>query len=418
MIRNIVTVMRGTLIGQAVGLLVLPLLTRLYDPSDFGLFQLYQSATLVLVVFISLRFEVALLRAAVGRELHATLALCIVSTLATALGLTILWSILTAWRPDLYSQFPVPPSIVGIAAILIGSFQFLGFLVTREQMYDTSSNSKVVQAGTYAAMATALGVFRVSLGLILADVLARLVGIFYLLYRMRHSGLSGLKAVTRRDMVKAAVKFREFPLVTVFGGIINSSGAVLTPIMIYAQFSPEVSGQFSLVERAVSLPIAMVVGAISQVYTANFAKAVRDNPSELPGQYHSLLQVLVSVGIVPAIVAFLVAPFLFTFVFGKEWALAGELARIMIPVYFVTFVYGGVNMTLMLLGRQMIQTLWETFRLLGMIVLWAFVVTPEMPVQTVVAIHAALLGGMFLLFLALAEYGVRRGPTKVALENA
>lgn len=418
MIRNIATVMRGTLVGQALGLLVLPLLTRLYDPSDFGHFQLYQSATLVLVVFISLRFEVALLRAADERELHATLALCIVSTLATAFGLTILWAILTAWKPDLYSQFPAPPWVVGIAAILIGSFQFLGFLVTREHMYNTSSNSKVVQAGTYTAIASALGVFRVSLGMIFADALARLVGSFYLLYALRHNGLSGLKAVTRQDMVKAAIKFREFPLITVFGGIINSTGAVLTPIMIYAQFSPEVSGQFSLVERAISFPIAMMVGAISQVYTANFAKAVRENPSDLPQQYHSLLQVLVLIAIVPAIVAFLVAPFLFTFVFGKEWALAGELARIMIPVYLVIFVYGGVNMTLMLLGRQVIQTLWEMFRLLCMILLWTFVVTPEMPVQTVVALHAALLGGVSLLFLALAEYGVRKGPTKVALENA
>lgn len=417
MFKNFVTIIRGTVVGQGIGFLVLPLLTRLYDPEAFAHFQLYQSATLVLVVFVSLRFEVAILRASDGRELHATLALCILSTLATAVLLTLVWiAVLVGW-PAIYALFPVPPWVLGPTILVIGLFQFLGFLVTREQLYKSSATSKVFQAGTYAITASALGAFRAMLGLIIADAVARLIGSLYLLGTLRGRGLRGVNQISLSDLKATAYKFREFPLITVLGGIINSVGIVVTPVMIYAKFSPEVSGQFALVDRAISLPLAMLIGAISQLYMSNFANAVRSNPIEVRKQFHSLLRLLLLIGALPAVVAFFLAPPFFTLVFGEEWQLAGRLAQIMIPAYLILFVYGGVNMTLMLLGRQVLQTAWEIIRLGCMLALWFFIVGPDMTVEVIVMLHACILGGVSLLFLALAEYGIRKGPTKVALKN-
>lgn len=417
MFKNFATIIKGTVVGQGIGFLVLPLLTRLYDPEAFAHFQLYQSAMLVLVVFVSLRFEVAILRASDGHELRTTLALCILSTLAIALLLTVIWSVVVVVWPEIYALFPVPPWVLGPTIIVIGIFQFLGFLVTREQMYGYSANSKVFQAGTYAVIASGLGVFRVLLGMIIADAVARLIGSLYLLRSLRGRGFSGVHQVSFPDLKITAFKFREFPLITVFGGIINSLGIVVTPVMIYAKFSPEVSGQFALVDRAISLPLAMLVGAISQLYMSNFASAVRSNPGEVRAQFHSLLRLLLLIGTLPAAVAFFLAPSLFTFIFGEEWQLAGRLAQIMIPAYLIIFVCGGVNMTLMLLGQQVLQTAWEIIRLGCMLALWIFIVRPDMTVEVIVMLHSGILGAVSLLFLALAEYGVRKGPTKVALEN-
>lgn len=415
MLGNIATVLRGTVLGQALGILVLPLLTRLYDPSAFGHFQLYNSAMLVLVVFVSLRFEVALLRAVDGRELHATLALCIISTLFTATMLAAIWSIVPYFAPELRAQFPMPSWLLWIAVVLIGTFQFLGYLVTRDHLYNVSANSKVTQAAAYSAIASGLGALKVSIGLIIADAMSRFAAIIFLVMAMRGRGHGQTRYVKFADLKAAAYKFREFPLITVFGGLMNSAGLVITPIMLYAKFSPEMAGQFTLVERAIAFPIAMIMGAVSQVYMANFANAVRDNPQQVHKQFRSLLRLLTLLSTVPAIIGWLAAPALFALVFGSEWRLAGDLARIMIPAYWIVFIYGGVNMTIMLLGRQVLQTAWEVFRLGCMIGLWVFVIHSGMSVELVVTLHALVLGGVSLLFLVLAEYSVRKGPTKMAL---
>jgi len=418
MIRNVATVLRGTVFGQALGFLVLPLLSRLYDPEAFGHFQLYQSATLVLVVFVSLRFEVALLRAQDGRELQATLMLCMISTFATAALSTAAWATVTAIYPVLYQLMPVPVWVVGPIVILIGVFQFLGYVVTREHLYRESANSKITQAVTYSTFAVAFGVAVSSVGLILADALSRLCASIQLLRSLRGRNLNDFYNISFSYLKSTAYKFREFPLITVFGGVINSLGIVATPIMIYSKFNAEVSGQFALVERAISFPIAMIVGAVSQVYMANMAKAVRENPEQVKLLFHSLLKNLAVIAIAPSILAFLIAPYAFTVIFGSEWQLAGVLAQIMIPTYFIIFVYGGVNMTMMLLGRQVMQTAWEIFRLVCMLGFWLLLFQPDMSVTFVVTVHAMILGGVSLLFLVLAEYSVRKGPTEAALDRA
>lgn len=418
MIRHIASVMRGTMLAQGLGILALPLLTRLYDPTDFGHFQVYQSATLLLVVFVSLRFEVALLRAKAGSELQATLVLCLMSTAAVTVLGTVTAAVVFAKWPSLHVQFPVSPLLIGLAIFLVGTFQFLSFLVTREQLYSVSANSKIAQAVSYVGIASVFGTLRVSLGLIMADALARLFGCLYLVRMLRNQGLLTIRGSSLTNIKAAAWKFREFPSISVFGGLINSLGAIITPVMIYAKFKPEVAGQFALVERALSFPIAIVVAAISQVYTATFAAMIRDDPSKLRKQFHDLLRMLLLVSVAPAVVVFFLAPKVFTLVFGSEWHVAGQLAQIMIPAYLTMFIYGGVNMTIMLLGRQVIQTIWEVLRAVCMVLLWGAIINPSMAVETVITMHALVLGGMSLLFIALAEYSVRRGPTKAAMHNA
>lgn len=415
MFRNVATVMRGTILGQGLGLLILPLLTRLYDPSSFGHFQLYQSATLVLVVFVSLRFEVALLRARDGQELQATLILCLLSTLLTSVLLSVGWLMVGILRPDVYNQLPMPSWMVGCSAFIIGMFQVLGFLATRQKEYSTIANSKIVQAASYSGVATLFGYAKYALGMIAADVIGRLIAVIPMLRLLKITTLSDYRKIGVRQVKDAAVKFKEFPLITVFGGLVNSAGIIITPIMIYAAFSAEIAGQFALVERSIAFPIAMIVGAISQVYSSNISASIRDNPAEIAQQYHGIIKRLALFAALPALAGFFTVDILFEFVFGEDWAIAGNLAKIMIPAYFVIFVYGGVNMTLMILGRQGLQTAWEIFRLFCMVGLWVFIIDPEMTVTEVVTLHSIVLGGVSLLFLVIAEYAVRRGPTKAAL---
>ena len=47
----------GTALAQGIGIISTPIITRLYDPSDFGLLGIYSSVLTILLVLASLRYE-------------------------------------------------------------------------------------------------------------------------------------------------------------------------------------------------------------------------------------------------------------------------------------------------------------------------------------------------------------------------
>ncbi len=150
---------------------------------------------------------------------------------------------------------------------------------------------------------------------------------------------------------------------------------------------------------------------------ADFSRLVREDPAQLASLFRRLVRNLILMALFPAVVLFMICPSFYRIVFGSEWALAGELAQLMVPAYALIFVTGGVNMTLMLLGRQVLQAVWEITRLACMVLLWTFFIQTSMEIQDVILLHSLVLGGVALLFLAMAEYGIRKGPTEAALKN-
>ena len=59
--KSVGVILSGTVFAQAVTLFVAPFITRLYSPSEFGLFAVYISVMAIIVVLGSLRYEMAIL---------------------------------------------------------------------------------------------------------------------------------------------------------------------------------------------------------------------------------------------------------------------------------------------------------------------------------------------------------------------
>ena len=59
-LKSISVLVGGTIFAQAITVLSLPILTRLYNPLDFSIFAIYTSLLAVLSAISCLRFEVAI----------------------------------------------------------------------------------------------------------------------------------------------------------------------------------------------------------------------------------------------------------------------------------------------------------------------------------------------------------------------
>ncbi|WP_310441139.1 hypothetical protein [Sulfurimonas sp.] len=59
--RNVLTLMTGTTIAQAIPIAISPILTRIYTPEDFLVFALYMAIASILSVIATGRYEMAIM---------------------------------------------------------------------------------------------------------------------------------------------------------------------------------------------------------------------------------------------------------------------------------------------------------------------------------------------------------------------
>lgn len=410
MLKNMLTVLRGTVAAQVIGFVALPLLSRLYTPEAFGMFQLFQSSLAPLLVVAAMRFEIALLRATDGPELAASLQLCLLINLLIALAVTLACGAVSWLVPE--SLTVTTKGVLWfmpVGVLVGGGLQTIGYLALRKQAFAAGAAAKMAQAGGYVGSAVGIGTLAAaSGGLVIADILGRLASIVTFALNRTIFDRSLFAASTRAELLRVARKFRELPLVSAPGQLINSAGGVMTSVLMYGAFDAAVSGHYGLVERSLMLPVGMVAVAVSQVFTADFSTSLRDGGSKALTLYRGLVRRMFFLGLIPACLVALLAPTLFEVVFGTKWAESGVFAQIMAPLMLVALVTGSVNMAITILGWQKVQLGWEVSRLALVSIAWLCVVKFDLSPGTAVAMHVASSIAMSLVYLWLADHMIRR----------
>ncbi|MBK9321222.1 MAG: oligosaccharide flippase family protein [Bacteroidetes bacterium] len=60
-VKNVTTLVTGTAIAQFINILSTPLLTRIYSPEEFAVFQIFYSIAAIFSVIATLRYELAIM---------------------------------------------------------------------------------------------------------------------------------------------------------------------------------------------------------------------------------------------------------------------------------------------------------------------------------------------------------------------
>ena len=68
MIKNMMTLSIGTIISQLIPILLSPVLARIYSPDDFGLWGIFSSTAIIFSIFMTGRYELAILRPKEDRD--------------------------------------------------------------------------------------------------------------------------------------------------------------------------------------------------------------------------------------------------------------------------------------------------------------------------------------------------------------
>jgi O-antigen/teichoic acid export membrane protein len=408
--RGLATVFSGTVIAQLVGLAVLPVFARLFAPEAFGHLQIYQAFLTVLTIAVTARFEIALLRCEddeAAQVVESGFAVVIMLTLVFAAVLYCL-DALNAMPGIARIPFPLPYLLLAVAATGLTNLFFYRLL--RSYRFGNNVALRFFQAGLYALVGLTLGVFRPTLdGLILADLCGRLAAAAYGgIWLARRLDIT-LFQFPKFGVLTAFVKrYRDLPRFALPGSLLNAAGAAVTPIYVFSTFGAANAGQYSLLDRTLALPVAMVVAAVSQVFAARFSEFARTADRYGVRFFRNLVFCSTLLAIAGVAIAWSFIGELFVLVFGREWRIAASLAQVMLLAYAVGFVAGTINQTLIVLGRYRLQMSWDLAWLLCFGAGWWFIVDRKLEFREAIEIHAAIIILLQVSFVVIAYCAVVR----------
>jgi len=158
-VRNVVTLMTGTTIAQAIPIAVSPILSRLYSPDDFGVFALFMSAAGIISVIATGCYEYAIVLPENDEDAINIVALSIIiAFMVSAASFLVLWlcnreiSALVN-NPDISKWLYFIPLVV----LLTGLYQSFNYWFNRKKRFRKLAVARVAQNTASAGTKMSLG---------------------------------------------------------------------------------------------------------------------------------------------------------------------------------------------------------------------------------------------------------------------
>jgi O-antigen/teichoic acid export membrane protein len=368
----------GTVLGQAVSVLLAPVLTRIYLPDQFGLLSVYTATLAIIGVVAAFGYELAIPIAHTRDELASLLA---VST-GALLGLTALLTLASLLVPDRLLHLLWNGPILTFRLLLpfgfacLGAYYVMVASATRLEAFREIASTRLSQGLSGPISQIVLGVLGMGTpGLLIGFVIGQSSGTFLLLSRvlMRTPGL--LAGITWRGIWRTAWRYRQFPLFSSWSKLLENAGTSPILFLLFAHFySSEIAGFLFLTERVIGRPLLMVSTSLLQVFTGEAGLAVHREPERVRLRFQQVVprQFLLSAAWI--LVANLLAGRAFPVLFGNDWVPAIPFLRAASLGYLALAVLHPVSSALQIMERQMLAAIWQTGRLVlvtgGVVVAW------------------------------------------------
>jgi O-antigen/teichoic acid export membrane protein len=351
--RSVSIVLAGNVLSQGLIFISSPFLTRLYSPEVFGQLAVFISILAMINVFTSLKYELALPLERDKRKFLHLLVLCLFILGVTTIICTGMILLLGFANKEVFAEFlfwllPLAFMGEGITALVNyygihkSQYKDLALIKINKSLFTVGG-----QAGLYQFQ---------SAGMIVGDIMGRILGGFKLLIEMFKEIRQSSREITVSELKEVAKKYKKFPLISSYSSFINSAGLQAAPILLSVLFGQGEVGLYALAQRVIVAPLSIIGRAVADVFYGTAAKM--ESRVELRLMFIKTSIKLLMVGIIPIAILFLAGERIFGLVFGDEWKETGTIIQALSLMYLAQFV------TLNILNKQDLQLVWDIVRLI------------------------------------------------------
>lgn len=343
----------GAITGQFVLAAATPLITRLFDPDQLGVYAVLAAIIGMFATVVGLHYELAVpLPASQARAVHvARLSLMAAGVMSVVVGTGLLAFGSNVLVLSNASELSNLLWVVPICLLLTGLINTLTTWAIRVRAFSGTAASKALQGLGQAGAQISGGVVHAGVsGLVAGQFGGLIFGVAPLLRAARPVFALKKYAWSTAWLIAVARKYRRFPLITTWSSLVNALGANLPVVMFSSLFGGYVAGQFALSFRLLQMPLRLVGQSVSQVFFSHAASAVRDR--SLPSLAEGVYRGMVAFGLPSFVIGAAIAPQFFEVIFGRDWVDGGRYTQVLMPWMFFSFISNAFSVLVSVLGRQ------------------------------------------------------------------
>lgn len=339
--RNVLTLMTGTTIAQAIPIAISPILTRIYTPEDFGVFALFVAIVGFIAVIASGRYEQAIMlpkydKYAINIFVLSLMLICLTSFLSFIIIFVFKEGILQLLNNDLLGNWLY---FIPVTVFFVALFNLLTNYNNRTKEYKDIAKATVIKSIVLTTVQVLIGFFKNGfVGLIVGQVLAQIFANLKLAKNVLKDKTL-LAKISFKNILILAKKYINFPKYNMPHAFLNTISASL-PVYMFTPFGSDVVGYYSLALIIVLSSMMIIAGATAKVYNQKVIEIYNSNDSD--GSIYkftiSKIKELSLKILLPFVIIVVLAPQIFSFIFGSQWKVSGVYLQLLSPYIFMIFI--------------------------------------------------------------------------------
>lgn len=401
---SVVTLISGTAFAQAITIAALPILTRLYTPESFGVLATFISVTLIVSTAACLRLDIAIPTAHDEQDAKNLL---IASFFLSATTSIVSFAIFAALHEEIQKitnseNTTIYAALASLGIFLASTFNAVQFWATRSQQFKVVAKTRANQAilGTSFQIASGILIKHTPIGLVVGQIINTSAGIASI-YRKTLKGKIKASDLNPQGIINTVKRFGDYPKYSTAEALFNSASTQAPIIIISTLYLGAEAGFLMLAMKAMQAPMRLIGSSIGQVYLSKAPLQYRDG--NLSNFTLSVIVGLLKTGVGPIIFCGIVAPSVFSIIFGPEWERAGTLIAWMTPWFVMQFLTSPIAMALHITKNQKPALAIQAFGLISRV---SIVVLSIAFFENLISEAYAISGLIFYLvyFFAILKY--------------
>ena len=331
-------IISSSIFSRLITVISLPLITRLYDPDNFGVYTAFASTLGIINPISTFRYERAIVIAKNENEelkiVFASIIFSITTSLLIFFGIIFVNEYFFKFRNFIEILITVP-----IGAMLIGFYQPLYYLAIKKKKFNSISNSKLIQS--LGCLLSQIIFFPIgSIGLIIGFIILNSSGFESSFFSILKLKIKRFKK-NLKTIPSTIKKYKDFGFYLTLSGIIESIGNEFPKILILNAFGQDSLGFLGLSISLYNIPIFVATNSFGTFFIGNVNNLFIKG--SLKKEIKIVILNLAILGIFVCLITNLLIPYLVDIFLTEKWIPIINIIRIISPLFICELISSSIN---------------------------------------------------------------------------